>query len=90
MFFFHFNIRSLQKHIDEMTNYLSSFKNQTQITAISETKLQEGNLNHNIDLTGYNFVHSDSKTFADGVGIYTKNMLRLQHKSVFKKCTVKY
>ena len=75
LFLIHFNIRSLQKHIDELTNYLSGFKNQPEIIAISETKLREGNLNRNIDLKGYNFVHSDSKTFAGGEGIYIKNTL---------------
>ena len=71
-----FSIRSLQKHINELAiTYLSGFKNQPKIIAISETKLREGNLNRNIDLEGYNFVHSVSNTFASGVGIYIKNKL---------------
>ena len=76
LFLIHFNIRSLQKHIDELTTYLFGFKNQSEIIGISETKLREGNLNRNIDLEGYDFVHSDSKTFAGGVGICNKNTLR--------------
>ena len=99
LFLIHFNISSLQKHIDELTNYLSGFKNQKQIIflflrliiAISETKLREGNLNRNIDLKGCNFVHSDSKTLAGGVGICIKSTLNYSvYQSVFKKCTVKY
>ena len=54
---------------------MSGFKDQPEIIGISETKLRESNLNRNIDLKGYNFVHSDSKTFAGGMGIYIKNTL---------------
>ena len=73
LFLIHFNIRSLQKHIDELATYLAGFKNQPEIVAISETKLREGNVNRNINLEGYSFVHSDSKTCAGGVRIYIKN-----------------
>ena len=76
MFLIHFNIRSLQKHIDELATYLAGCKNQPEIVAISETKLREGNINRNIDLEGYSFIHSDSKTCAGGVGMYIKNTLK--------------
>ena len=75
LFLLHFNIRSLQKHIDELSAYLANFNNQPDIVAISETKLREGKINHNIDIYGYNFIHADSATCAGGVGLYTKNSL---------------
>ena len=37
LFLIHFNVRSLQKHIDQLNNYLVGFKNQPDIAAISET-----------------------------------------------------
>jgi len=44
--------------------------------AISETKLKVGAFTRNIDLDGYNFVHTDSKTCAGGVGLYIKDTLK--------------
>ena len=76
MFLIHFNIRSLQKYIDELATYLAGFKSQPEIVAISETKLREGNIDRNSDLEGYSFVHSDGKTCAGGVGICIKNTLK--------------
>ena len=38
--------------------------------AFSETKLQEGKANRNVELKGYNFIHRDSITAAGGVGLY--------------------
>ena len=52
LFLVHFNIRSLQKHIDELNTYLVSFKNQPEIVALSETKLRAGAINRNIHLEG--------------------------------------
>ena len=42
LYLIHFNVRSLEKHIDQLNNYLVGFKNQPVIVAISETKLEEG------------------------------------------------
>ena len=43
--------------------------------AISETKLIEGKIDRNINLTGYNFILCDSVARAGGVGLYMKNSL---------------
>ena len=59
IFLIHFNIRSLQKHIDELNSVLASFKNQQEIVAISETKIIKGKINRNINLDGYIFIHCD-------------------------------
>ena len=66
----HFNIRSLQKHIDEINIFLAGLEKKPEIVAFSETKLKEGKANRNVELEGYNFIHRDSITAAGGVGLY--------------------
>ena len=39
LFLMHFNIRSLQKHINELNNLIAGFDDKPKIIAISETKL---------------------------------------------------
>ena len=85
----HFNLRSLQKNIDKLSDYLAGFKNQPEIIAISETKLREGYTNRNIELEGYTFLHSDSRTQAGGVGIYIKNSLQCSINQCTKICIAK-
>ena len=75
LFLLHFNIRSLQKHIDKLSAYLANFKHQPDIVSVSETKICEGKINCNIDIYGNNFFHADSATCAGGVGLYIKNSL---------------
>ena len=89
LFLIHFNLRSLQKNIDKLCDYLAGFKNQPEIVAISETKLREGYINRNIELEGYTFFHSDSKTQAGGVGIYIKNSLQYSINQCTKICLTK-
>ena len=85
MFLIHFNIRSLQKHIDELNTYLVSFKNQPEIVAIPETKLRAGAINRNIHLEGYKLIHSDSKTSAGGVALYVKDTLTFSINECFQR-----
>ena len=66
----HFNIRSLQKHINEINIFLAGLEKKPEIVAFSETKLREGKANRNVELEGYNFIHRDSITAAGGVGLY--------------------
>ena len=75
LFLMHFNIRSLQKHINELNNIIAGFDDKPKIIAISETKLQEGKIYGNIKLDGYQFIHRDSITSASGVGLYISNSL---------------
>ena len=62
---------------------LSSFKNQPDIVAISETKLQKEKINRNFNLDGYTFIHRDSKTNAGAVGLYIKNTTNFQLNQYF-------
>ena len=50
LFLVHFNVRSLQRHIDELNNYLVGFKHQPDIVAISQTKLKKGLISRNVEL----------------------------------------
>ena len=45
------------------------------IIAITETKLKKDELQTNIDINDYNFIHSDSDSQAGGVGLYIKNSI---------------
>ena len=53
--FFHLNIRSLPRHVDNLINYLPSINNKFSMIGISETWLQS---NDSINLESYNFVHN--------------------------------
>ena len=69
----HFNNRSLQKHINKLHNIIVGFDDKPKIIAISETKQQEGKINQNIELDGYQFIHRDSITSEGGVELYISN-----------------
>ena len=45
------------------------------IIAITKTKLAKNQIVVNIHIDGYNFIHSDSSSRADGVGLYIKDSL---------------
>ena len=65
----HFNIRSLEKNIDKMSQYLSELTTQPDVIALTETKLKD-NICGNIELPGYKLIHVNSPTLAGGVGFY--------------------
>nr|XP_039254392.1 uncharacterized protein LOC120331388 [Styela clava] len=70
----HFNIRSLQKHIDELSDIIVDLDSFPSVIAISETKLKSDPV-VNISIRGYNFLHTPTKTNAGGVGLYFKSNL---------------
>ena len=76
----------MQKHIDQLNNYLVGFKNQPDIVAISETKLKEGLINRDIKLEDYGFLHNDSKKCAGGVGLYIKDTSKFSINQCSKIC----
>ena len=51
------------------------------IIAISETKITYGQILVNVDINGYDFIHCNSTTKADGIGIYIKKSLPYKQKS---------
>ena len=65
----HFNIRSLQKNLTSLNDFILTVKETPGIIAISETKLQDENI-YNISIPGYVFLNTNSPTRAGGVGLY--------------------
>ena len=73
---FNCNIRSLGKNLCLLNDILITVKEMPSIITISETKLNDNNQHlHNINIPGYNFVGVNSRTNAEGVGIYIKQNL---------------
>ena len=70
----HFNIRSLQKHLTSLNDFILTVKETPEILAISETKLQDENI-YNISIPGYVFLNTNSPTRAGGVGLYISKEL---------------
>ena len=70
------NIRSLQKNVETLSNYLSQLDKQPDIIALSETKLHEGRVFANINLDGYKFNYVNGLTNAGGVGLYVKEKIK--------------
>ena len=80
LFIFHFNVRSVQKNIDNLITLSATFSETPDIIAISETKLTHGQPLVNVDIIGYNFIHCASITKAGGVGFYVKQNLSYKQK----------
>ena len=78
----HFNVRSLQKNVDHLSQYLLKLKVRPQIIAVTETKLIKDQCHINVNLPGYNFIHCDTSTRAGGVGFYIEDGLQYIPKNV--------
>ena len=59
---------------------LSSVKTTPDIIAISESKIND-NTSANLNIPGYAFVNTNSKTQAGGVGLYLSNDLKFSRRS---------
>ena len=71
---FHLNIVSLQGHIDDLKALLAALDHSFDIIAISETKILENiDITTNIDLIGYNFVGTPTKSSYGGTGIFIRS-----------------
>ena len=64
----HCNICSLTKNLSLLQDILLTMKETPNVIAISETKLNE-NRRMNIDIPGYTFLDTNSKSAAGGVGL---------------------
>ena len=73
LFLIHVNIRSIQKNIDNLTNFLSELKQKPGFILLTETKLiKKRDIIVDISIPGYIFVHEDTTTSAGGVAMYIK------------------
>ena len=70
---FHLNIASLQKHIHELRTLLSCSEHNFDILCISETRLHDELSIVNVEIDGYEFIHTPTLTQCGGAGMYIKN-----------------
>ena len=69
LFIIHINIRSLNKNIDDLLEFLTGIDTRPNIICLTETRLKQNSL-VNTQIPGYKFCHVDSDINAGGVGIY--------------------
>jgi len=62
-------MRSLSKNVSLLKDILLTVKETPNVIAISETKLND-NSRQNVNIPGYTFLNTNSKTAAGGVGLY--------------------
>jgi len=69
---FHMNVRSLSKNLYKLENFLSAIEHCPDIIAITESKSKNSKpvVSYNLQLEGYDFVHTDTNMNAGGVGFY--------------------
>ena len=77
----HLNIASLSKHIDELNNLLKLLNFSFDIIGITETRLYDDQPLTNIEIDGYDFVHTPTSTKCGGAGIYIKSSYDYEIKS---------
>ena len=75
----HCNTRNLGKNLYLLHDILTSVKSLPDITAISETKLNN-NTSANLYIPGYLFISTDSKSQAGGVGLYISDQLEFSRR----------
>ena len=71
---FHCNMGSLSKNVSLLEDILLTVKETPYVIAISETKLND-NSRQNVNIPGYTFLNTNSKTAAGGVGLYVSEDL---------------
>lgn len=78
---FHNNIRSLNKHYDQLTAFLSELDNDFSCIALTETWNSEENTFFNLE--NYQAIHCNSKVNQnDGITVYIKNNLQFFYENV--------
>ena len=58
----HLNIESLQRHIDELRTLLSILDKPFDILCISETRLYDAKALSNVEINGFDFIHTNTST----------------------------
>ena len=69
----HINVASLSKHIDELRSLFRVLKHPFDIIGITETRMCDDDPLVNIDIEGYEFKHTPTKTKCGGAGIYVRS-----------------
>ena len=73
----HLNISSLQRHIDELVTLLSLLNHSFDVICVTETRLH-GDPLVNVNIDGYDFVHTPTPSQCGGVGIFVKNTIEYE------------
>lgn len=69
--FLHLNISSLPKHLDELDTLLNSLDHNFKVLGISETRLTETSIPHNIEINGFKTPYlTSTKASAGGTALY--------------------
>ena len=82
---FHCNMCSLSKNVSLLEDILLAVKETPDVIAISETKLND-NSRQNINIPGYTFLNTNSKTAAGGVGLYVSEDLEFVRRRDLDLC----
>ena len=70
---FHLNISSIQKHIDDLRSMFVLLEHKFDIICITETMLLSETSLVNVEIEGYDFIHTHSNSRCGGVGMYIKS-----------------
>ena len=81
----HINITWLSKHIDELRGLLTVLNHPFDIIGITETRLRDDNSLVNIEIDGYIFKHSPTKTACGRAGMYVKSSYEFDIKQNLSK-----
>lgn len=76
----HCNMRSLGKNVSLLHDILLTVETLPDVIVISETKINQNSC-ANINLSGYNFVNTNSKSRTGGVSLYLANKLEFSRKT---------
>ena len=76
--FSHLNIASLCKHIDELRHLLHTLDHPFDIIGITETRLNVSNPLVNIEIDGYEFIHTPAGTQCEAAEIYVKSCYEVE------------
>lgn len=71
--FFHLNISSLSKHIDELNALLEQLDYFFDVIAITETRITVNTIPNNYDIPNFTYVMTNTEAEAGGTAIYIKN-----------------
>jgi len=82
----HLNIASLQCHIDELKSLITLLDHPFDVICITETRLHDQNSLSNIQIDGYDFIHTPTATRCGGAGIYIKSSLEYENLNNLSAC----
>ena len=85
----HLNIASLQAHIDELRSLLTLLNHPIDAICITETRLYDESSLTEINIPGYDFLHTPTTTQCGGAGIYIKSTPDYDYE-VLKKYTASH